>query len=148
MRQRFTVRALLVGFNAPFVTNIPKPTGSEWQTSDPEEVRRFQDDPMCGLPFSNAMAYSVLAGIHRLWLPENESRSPHDLPILLLAGTDDPVGAKTTTIQDLITRYMRQGRLAIQCRFYAGGRHEILNDAEKGRVHRDIEHWLTQVLDH
>jgi alpha-beta hydrolase superfamily lysophospholipase len=142
-----TFGALLVGFNAPFVTNIPNPTGSEWQTSDPEEIRLFQNDPLCGRPFSNAMAYSVLKGIHSLWLAENESRIPHDLPILLLAGTDDPVGAHTTTIQDLITRYMRHGQLAIQHRFYAGGRHEILNEAEKGRVHRDIEHWLTQVLD-
>jgi alpha-beta hydrolase superfamily lysophospholipase len=142
-----TFGALLIGFNAPFVTNIPNPTGSEWQTSDAEEIRLFQNGPLCGKPFSNAMAYSVLKGFHSLWLPENESRIPHDLPVLLLAGTDDPVGAKTTTIQDLIIRYMSRGRLAIQYRFYAGGRHEILNEAEKDHVHRDIEHWLTQVLD-
>jgi alpha-beta hydrolase superfamily lysophospholipase len=139
--------ALLVGFNTPFAANIPNPTGSEWQTSDPEEIRLFQNDPLCGKPFSNAMAYSVLQGFNSLWLPENESHIPHDLPILLLAGTDDPVGAKTTTIQDLITRYMGQGQLAIKYRFYAGGRHEILNEAERDHVHRDIEHWLTQVLD-
>jgi alpha-beta hydrolase superfamily lysophospholipase len=139
--------ALLLGFNAPYATDMSNPTGSEWQTSDAEEIRPFQNDPLCGKPFSNAMTYSVLKGLHSLWLPENESRIPHDLPILLLAGTDDPVGAHTTTIQDLITRYMRQGQLAIQYRFYAGGRHEILNEAEKDRVHRDIEHWFTQVLD-
>ena len=32
-------------------------------------------------------------------------------------------------------------------RFYAGGRHEILNEAEKDRVHRDVGHWLRQILD-
>ncbi|MDT7760744.1 MAG: hypothetical protein QOC63_164 [Mycobacterium sp.] len=47
--------SLLVGFNAPFVKDNPNPTGSEWQTSDPEEIRRFQTDPLCGKPFSNAM---------------------------------------------------------------------------------------------
>ena len=106
--------ALLVGLNAPFVNNVPNPTGSEWQTSDPEEIRRFQSDPLCGKPFSNSMTYSVLKGFHSLWLPENESRIPVDLPILLMAGTDDPVGAKTATIQDLITRYMRRGQLALE----------------------------------
>ena len=30
---------------------------------------------------------------------------------------------------------------------FAGGRHEILNEAEKDSVHRDIAHWLTQILD-
>jgi alpha-beta hydrolase superfamily lysophospholipase len=32
-------------------------------------------------------------------------------------------------------------------RFYACGRHEILNEAEKDRVHRDIGQWLTKILD-
>ena len=139
--------SLLVGLNAPFVKDNPHPTGSEWQTSAPEEILRFQTDPLCGKPFSNAMTYSVLKGFHSLWLPENESRIPHDLPILLIAGTDDPVGAKTMTIQSLITRYMGQGQLQLEYRFYAGGRHEILNESAKDQVHRDIAHWLTEVLD-
>ena len=139
--------ALLVGFNAPFVTDIPHPTGSEWQTSDPDEIRRFQSDPLCGKPFSNAMTYSVLKGFDSLWLCENESRIPRNLPILIIAGTDDPVGGKTTTIQSLITRYMSQGQLELGYRFYPGGRHEILNESEKDQVHRDIAHWLTHVLD-
>ena len=137
----------LAGFNAPFIENVPNPTGSEWQTSDPEEIRLFEADPLCGKPFSNAMSYSVFKGFHDLWLPENESRIPIDLPILIIAGTDDPVGGMTSTIQDLITRYMRQGHLALAYRFYAGERHEILNEAEKDQVHRDVGLWLAQVLD-
>jgi alpha-beta hydrolase superfamily lysophospholipase len=64
-----------------------------------------------------------------------------------IAGTDDPVGCQTTTIQPLMTRYMKHGHLAIDYWFYAGGRHEILNEAEKDRVHREIGHWLTKILD-
>jgi alpha-beta hydrolase superfamily lysophospholipase len=139
--------SLLVGFNAPFIAGIPNPTGSEWQTSDPDEIRLFQSDPLCGKPFSNAMTYSVIKGFHSLWLSENESRIPVNLPILLIAGTEDPVGGKTLTVQGLITRYMKHGHRTLEYRFYAGGRHEILNEAEKDCVHRDIGHWLTQILD-
>ena len=71
---------LLVALNAPFVANVANPTGSEWQTSDPEEIRKFQSDPLCGKPFSNSMSYSVLKGFHDLWLTDNESRIPLDLP--------------------------------------------------------------------
>lgn len=138
---------LLSSFNAPFGANVLDPTGSEWQTSDAEEIRLFRGDPLCGKSFSNSMAYAVLKGFHGLWLPGKESRVPADLPILIIAGTADPVGGKTKTIQDLITRYIHQGHRALDYRFYAGGRHEILNDAEKDRVHRDIGHWLSQVLD-
>ena len=138
---------LLVALNAPFVANVANPTGSEWQTSDPEEIRKFQSDPLCGKPFSNRMSYSVLTGFHDLWLTDNESRIPLDLPILIVAGTEDPVGDRTATIQQLISRYMGRGQLALEYRFYPGGRHEILNEAEKDRVHRDIGHWLSQILD-
>ena len=92
------------------------------------------------------MTFSVLQGFHELWT-ENEAHVPVDLPILVIAGTEDPVGGRTTTIQDLITRYMSHGHLAISYRFYAGGRHEILNEVEKDQVHRDVGHWLTQTLD-
>lgn len=84
------------------------PTGSEWQTSDPEGIRLFQSDPLCGKPFSNEMTYSVIKGFHDLWLAQNESCIPAELPILIIAGTDDPVGGKTVTIQGLITRYMKE----------------------------------------
>jgi hypothetical protein len=70
-------------FNAPFAQNLLSPTGSEWQTSDAEEIRLFQDDPLCGKPFSNAMTYSVLKRFHNLWLREQESRILVDLPILI-----------------------------------------------------------------
>ena len=52
---------------------------------------------------SNEMTYSVIKGFHDLWLAENESRIRAELPILIVAGTDDPVGRKTATIQGLIT---------------------------------------------
>src|SRR5262249_15743012 len=133
--------------NAPFISDVATPTGCEWQTSDPSEIHKFLSDPLCAKPFSNAMTYSVIKGFHDLWLPENESRGPVDLPILIVAGTADPVGGRTQTIQGLITRYMKHGHRALESRFYAGGRHEIFNEAEKDDVHRDIGHWLTHILD-
>ena len=42
---------------------------------------------------------------------------------------------------------MKHGHRALGYRFYAGGRHEILNEPEKDHLHGDIAHWLTQILD-
>ncbi len=137
---------LLMQFNAPFVKDVATPTGCEWQTSDPEEIQKFLSDPLCAKPFSNSMTYSVIKGFHDLWLAENESRIPLDLPILVIAGTEDPVGGKTETIQGLITRYMKHGHRDLGYRFYAGGRHEILNEPEKAAVHRDIGQWLASIV--
>jgi alpha-beta hydrolase superfamily lysophospholipase len=79
-------------------------------------------------------------------LPEHESAIPLDLPILIVAGTDDPVGGRTKTIQALIGRLLDRGHLTLDVRFYAGGRHEILNDIVKDRVHRDVGHWLSHIV--
>lgn len=136
---------ILAQFNAPFIAGVAHPTGCEWQTCDPDEISKFIGDPLCGKPFSNSMTYSVINGFHDLWVPDNESRVPVDLPIMVIAGTDDPVGARTTTIQGLITRYMGHGHRELQYRFYAGGRHEILNEPEHDRVQRDIGHWLSSI---
>jgi hypothetical protein len=78
-------------------------------------IRLFQADPLCGKPFSNAMTCSVLKGFHDLWLREKESRVPVDLPILIIAGTEDPVGGKTAT------------------RFAMSAQVEGINDAALGR---------------
>jgi alpha-beta hydrolase superfamily lysophospholipase len=111
----------------------PVPPVSSGRRATPRSCARSNPTRLCGKPFSNSMTYSVLKGLHDLW-PGKESRVRVDLPILIVAGTDDPVGRKTRTIQELITRYMRQGHLALAYRFYAGGRHEILNEVEKDQV--------------
>lgn len=138
--------AVLQAFNAPFVHPGQPSTGCEWMTADPVEIQRFLDDELCGKPFSNSMLYSVLEGFRSLWIPEHEARIPADLPILVIAGTRDPVGENTISIQSLIARYMRHGHLALTCRFYPGDRHEILNDRNRDLVQHDIDAWLGSVL--
>jgi hypothetical protein len=94
------------------------------------------------------MTYSVIKGFHDLWLPENESRAPVDLAILIVAGTDDPVGGMITTIQAHITRWMRHCHRGLDYRSTpAGGtkcqrgregprppRHRALADADSGSL--------------
>jgi alpha-beta hydrolase superfamily lysophospholipase len=138
---------LVAQMNAPFVANLANATGSEWQTRDPEEIRAFQTDPLCGQAFSNSMTHSVLKGFQDLWVPTQEARIPADLPLLFIAGMDDPVSDRTRTIRELIARYLRNGHRALDCRFYRGGRHEILNEPERSRVHRDVKNWLSLVLE-
>jgi hypothetical protein len=58
-----------------------------------------------------------------------------------------PVGSNTRTIQRLINSYVNSGHRALSYRFYAGGRHEILNEPERDQVHRDVGHWLHEILD-
>jgi alpha-beta hydrolase superfamily lysophospholipase len=118
--------------------------GCDWQTSDQIEIDRFLRDPLNGKPFCNRMMYGVLLGLSQLWTPENERRIPKDLPILVVCGTNDPVGAMTTTAQALIDRYRKNGMREVSHIFYDGVRHEPMNDFCRDRFYADVVTWLEQ----
>lgn len=132
---------MLGEFNAPFVRG-DAPNGAEWQTQDVEEQRKFLSDPLSGKPFSNALTYAVVSGFHALWSEKAEAGVPNALPLLVICGTDDPVGGYAATVRQLIQRYCAKGQMALAYKFYPGARHEILNDPCRDEVHRDVLAWL------
>ncbi len=134
------------GFAQAFVQDGQTPNGSEWQTRDPDEVEAFLADPLCGFVFSNETFLSVVRGFASLWSEAAEAHIPTDLPLLIVAGEEDPVGRRTASIRALIARYLRRGLIDVSYRFYPGVRHELLNEPEKEQAHRHIGHWIDRVL--
>jgi alpha-beta hydrolase superfamily lysophospholipase len=137
---------MLHAFNQPYVKTGEISTGCEWMTTSQDEIHKFINDSLCGKPFSSSMMYSVIEGFRSLWLPENESRVPVNLDLLIIAGTEDLVGMNTISIQSLICRYMKFGHLALSYRFYPKDRHEILNGPNKNTVQKDILLWIESIL--
>jgi alpha-beta hydrolase superfamily lysophospholipase len=65
-----------------------------------------------------------------------------DLPILLVAGRDDPVGDYGRGVETVCNRLQKTGH-KVTCRLYDGYRHEILNDKSYDQVVADILAFLT-----
>ena len=139
--------AALGRFASAFVKDGDTPTGTEWLTRDAAEARTFLRDPLCAFVFTNETTLSVLRGFLSLWADTSESRIPKDLPLLLIAGEDDPVGEKAESVRALIARYMQSGLRDLCYRFYPGSRHELLNELERADVHRLLSNWMERVLD-
>jgi alpha-beta hydrolase superfamily lysophospholipase len=131
-------RVMFADFNKPFA---PEP-GFEWLSRDEDEVRKYVDDPLSGFTFSNRLLLDMLRGYAQTWKPENERRLPVTLPVLLFAGELDPVGRKTVAVTQLADRYRALGLRDVQTRFYAGGRHEMLNETNRDEVTGDVIAWL------
>src|ERR1700681_45334 len=132
-------RVMFAGFNTEFT---PQPTGFEWLSRDAAEVQRYVDDPRCGFTFSNRLLLDMLCGYREVWKPQNESLIPAALPVLLFSGELDPVGAKTRAVTALAERYRALGLRDVQVTFYAGARHETLNETNRDEVVRDVLAWL------
>jgi alpha-beta hydrolase superfamily lysophospholipase len=130
---------LFSSMNEPFE---PAETPFDWLSRDKAEVQKYVDDPWCGFPFTNGMAYEFIRGMANLFDPAREARIPKTLPVYCISGELDPVGAKDG-VMALVNRYRDElGLRDTRCRIYPGARHEILNETNRDQVHADILAWL------
>jgi alpha-beta hydrolase superfamily lysophospholipase len=127
------------GFNKPFA---PARTEFDWLSRDGAEVDRYIADPFCGAVFSAGFFVDLLEGIAYIHKPENIARIPKDLPIYLFSGAADPVGGRTRGVRQVADGYRRTGIRDVVVRFYAGGRHEMLNEINRREVFDDAIAWL------
>lgn len=130
-------------FNAKFK---PAKTNFDWLSRDEAEVQKYVNDPWCGFVCTNSFFYELLNGLKHIWTPENEAKIPKSLPIYIMAGANDPVSMQTKGLQELIKRYTQLGIADLTSKFYAGGRHEMLNETNREEVTKDIIAWFDRHL--
>ncbi|MGO9769896.1 MAG: alpha/beta fold hydrolase [Roseiarcus sp.] len=126
-------------FNKPF---RPARTDFDWLSRDAAQVDAYVADPLCGFDFTTQLVIDLLAGLPPLLAPATLARIPKALPILIINGERDPVGAN---IQSLIDAYRAAG-LSPTVRRYPGARHETLNETNREEVKADLIGWIEGVL--
>ena len=137
---------LFLGFNEPFIESAPAsgPTGFEWLSRDENEVQRYVDDPWCGFLFSNGFVGDFAPALESLWAPGTENAIPKKLPVMIIAGDQDPVGEFGVSVHALTERYRAVG-LTVTEILYPGARHEIFNETNRDEVHKDVVDWLARL---
>ena len=110
---------------------------SPWLTGDREIRQRYYADRFCTFKFT----VSAMGDLIRLMRTVNRGawyRSiPSDMPILLVSGREDPVGAYGKGVLQVEAGLKGAGKDA-RCHLYEGARHEILNDFTREEVKREI----------
>ena len=109
----------------------------EWLTKDQEEIEKHRVDPLCHFKFS-------VGGMHdlvKLNSLTNKSRyikmlNP-DMPILLISGSEDPVGEKGKGVEKVYVNYKKYGKNVTK-KIYENCRHEIHNDTCRDEMMADI----------
>ncbi|MBR7165065.1 MAG: alpha/beta hydrolase [Clostridia bacterium] len=114
-----------------------------WITVDTGNLIRYKDDPFCTFRFS-VSAISDLITLHSRSNSMQFFRAvPADCSILLLSGSDDPVGNYGKGVKQVEKRLLRYGKKAL-CKLYQGFRHEILQDLCRDQVIRDILDFINE----
>ena len=125
----------------------PARTPYDWLSRDPAEVDAYIDDPMCGdaaPPTFGFIGELMELGIEAMQ-PESIARIPGGLPILLVTGERDVASNDAAHVRELEARLRATGH-EVDARYYAGARHELLNEINRAEVTADILGWLDEVL--
>jgi len=129
-------------YNQPF----GGPTGFEWLSRDAAEVQKYVSDPQCGFAFTNELVRDIFVGFAQMREAEREARIPTSLPVLIIQGELDPVGENLVGTRRLVERYRALGLSRIETRYYAGARHELLNETNRDDVTADVLGWVGKTV--
>ena len=126
-------------YNAAFK---PTRTAFDWLSRDEAEVDLYVADEQCGNTFTSAFFADLAGGVGAINDPRKVARVRRDLPILLVAGDQDPVGDKGKGPRAVREQYAAAGVTDTTVTLYPGARHEILNETNRDEVTADILRWL------
>lgn len=117
----------------------PDATGLEWLARDPVVARAFRDDPLTTeTPLLKLFGVADAARLYGL-PPRAVAR---DVPLLLMVGSDDPVGGPRS-VHRLANAYRERSSLTdVTVLVYPGARHEIFNETDRSATFADLIAWL------
>jgi alpha-beta hydrolase superfamily lysophospholipase len=123
----------------------PIRTKQDWLTRDEKIVDHYIEDELCGFVFTSCAFRDMFEGLLFITDKQNIKQTPKDLPMFLLAGKNDPVGANGRMVVKAYDEYKAAGMKNIHIKLYEGMRHEILNELGKEEVYIDILYWMNNL---
>ncbi|HEV7741755.1 MAG TPA: alpha/beta hydrolase [Pseudolysinimonas sp.] len=116
----------------------PGGNGHEWLSRDPAIAEAFASDPLT-FDAKVAKLFGIADGLRLLGRPRRLSR---DIPMLIMIGSDDPLGGPRS-VELLAKAYRERGGLSdVTVTVYPEGRHEMFNELNQADVRADVVAWL------
>lgn len=110
----------------------------EWITTDREVINKYAADKYCNFKFTVSAMHDLVKLNQLANRPAWFKNIRKDLPILLISGSDDPVGAYGKGVTRVYNKLKAAGVKDVTLKLYNGCRHEIHNDSCKDQVINDI----------
>lgn len=114
----------------------------DWLSRDKKEVQKYLDDPRCGFVFTVNGFETMFELIGRLHDPESINKIPKELPVLFVAGQEDPVGSYGKAVLEVAESFQNSGMTQVECKLYPGMRHELVNEIGREEVDADLLKWI------
>lgn len=117
-------------------------TENDWLTRDAAVVAAYNENPYCKFSFT-VNGYETLSDtIKYIQKQSNWEKTPKQLPILMIAGEEDPVGSYGKDVKKVYKKYQQMGCNHIELKLYQDDRHELVNELDREVVYADISQWI------
>lgn len=124
----------------------PNRTPYDWLCSNNEELDKYINDPLRGEAMTVGLFREMLSGMKYTGNIRNIKKMNKDIPILLLSGSQDPVGDFGKGFDKAIRRFKRANIQSISSILYSNLRHDILHENIRLKIYNDIYIWLEKKI--
>jgi len=121
-------------------------TASDWLTRDNRIVDDYEADPDCGFIPSAGLVNAMMEGILYIQNPAKLGKMKKELPVLFIAGGDDPVGSYGEGVRKAASEFKKHGMEHVDVRIYPLCRHEILNELNRREVYENTAEWIEKTI--
>lgn len=122
-------------------------TAYDWLSRDARIVDAYIAHPHCGFTASSGLLRDMLGGISMIQRKENLRKMDKSLPVLFIAGGDDPVGNYGKGVRQAGEAFRKAGMRDVTVKLFPLARHEILNEINRSEVYRFVTDWTTERLE-
>lgn len=127
------------GYNKKYESTA---TEKDWLSRDTEVIQKYMSDPQCMFLFTVCGYRDLISLQHYSNTPQWYKTLRSDMPMLLISGDEDPVGAYGKGVRDVYKKVKKSGVRDLTFKLYPGARHELLNESNADEVKGDILNWI------
>lgn len=123
----------------------PNRTEADWLCGDAEELDQYLADPLVRKNISAGLFWELLGSMKRTEKAESYAAWNKEMPVLLLYGTEDPVGKAGKGVTNLRSMLQKAGLRHLDCQQFPNARHDIFHEESNGTaesVRHCIADWL------
>jgi alpha-beta hydrolase superfamily lysophospholipase len=113
-----------------------------WLSRDKGAVAKYEADPMCGFPSTNQFYVDLFTGLALIHRKTEVAKIRKDLPVLLISGSNDPVGGNGEGIFKAAKQYEDAGMTDVLVYLAEDARHELLHEMDKEQHFETILEWM------
>ena len=128
--------------NGPFEKNFQGDSHFLWLSADRDNVRAYENDPLCGFGFTLNGYRALLTLMQRAY--DEKTRLPETLPVRFMSGEDDPCALGHEGFDMARENIEKRGPKNVEAKMYPGLRHEIFNE-RSDEVDQDLLNFVDKI---